>query len=124
ALNDARIDRVAMENARVAIVIGTAFGGIQTFEDNHARLADGGPDAISARFLPKALVNMVSGTLAIELGATDPAMVVSTACASGATAVGLGLGLLRTNMADLVICGGTDASITPLQVAGFHKLRA
>lgn len=124
ALNDARLDRVAMENARVAVIIGTAFGGIRTFEDNHARLVRSGPDTISARFLPKALFNMVSGALSIELGATGPTMVVSTACASGATAVGTGLGLLRANMADIVICGGTDASITPLQVAGFHKLRA
>lgn len=124
ALNEAHLTQAILGDARVAVIIGTAFGGVQTFEDNHARLMTGGPDAINARFLPKALVNMVSGILSIELGSTGPNMVVSTACASGATAIGIGLGLLRSNSADIVICGGTDASVTPLHVAGFHKLRA
>lgn len=124
ALSDAGITAAALGGARVAVVIGTAFGGIQTFEDNHARLIAEGPEAVNARFLPKALVNMVPGILSIELGATGPNMVVSTACASGATAIGVALGLLRTGMADIAVCGGTDASVTPLHVAGFHKLRA
>lgn len=124
ALNDARITPTILEDARVAVIIGTAFGGIQTFEDNHARLMAKGTDAVNARFLPKGLVNMVSGILSIELRATGPNMVVSTACASGTTAIGIGLGLLRSNATDIVVCGGTDASVTPLHVAGFHKLRA
>ncbi|PXY29787.1 3-oxoacyl-ACP synthase [Prauserella flavalba] len=124
ALNDARITASVLDGARVAVIIGTAFGGAQTFEANHAMLLTEGPGAVNARFLPKGLVNMVSGILSIELGATGPNMVVSTACASGATAIGIGLGLLRSDVADLVVCGGTDASVTPLHVAGFNKLRA
>lgn len=124
ALNDARLAGARLADARVAVVIGTAFGGIQTVEDNHVRLLHGGPDAVSARFLPKGLANMISGVLSIELAARGPAMVVSTACASGATAIGVGLTLLRSDAADVVVCGGTDASVTPLHVAGFHKLRA
>lgn len=124
ALNEAQLTPAVLEEARVAIVIGTAFGGVQTFEENHARLVAGGPEAVNARFHPKALVNMVSGILSIELGSTGPNMVVSTACASGATAIGIGLGLLRSHSADIVVCGGTEASITPLNVVGFHKLRA
>lgn len=124
ALNDARLTPGLLDDARVAVILGTAFGGIQTFEDNHARLLAAGPEAVNARFLPKGLVNMVSGILSIELGATGPNMVVSTACASGATAIGIGLGLLRSHAADIVVCGGTEASVTTLHVAGFHKLRA
>ncbi len=124
ALADARITAADLAEARVAVVMGTAFGGVRTFEENHARLLASGPAAVEARFLPKALVNMVSGILAIELGATGPSLVVSTACASGATAIGVGLAVLRSGTADLVVCGGVDASITPLHVAGFHKLRA
>jgi 3-oxoacyl-[acyl-carrier-protein] synthase II len=124
ALSDARLSRTALDDARVAVIIGTAFGGVQTFEDNHAKLMTGGPERVSARFLPKGLVNMVSGILSIELQASGPSMVVSTACASGANAIGLGLSLLRSDTADIVVCGGTDASVTPLHVAGFHKLRA
>lgn len=124
ALSDAGIAASDVEGARISVVMGTAFGGVRSLEDNHARLITDGPEAVRARFLPRALVNMVSGVLAIELGATGPAMVVSTACASGASAIGTGLGLLRSGGADIVVAGGTDASVTPLQVAGFHKLRA
>ncbi|PRX51464.1 3-oxoacyl-[acyl-carrier-protein] synthase II [Prauserella shujinwangii] len=124
ALEGAGLTRAALDGSRVAVVLGTAFGGAKTFEDNHARLLERGPEAVTARFLPKGLVNMVSGILSIELGTRGPNLVVSTACASGATAIGLGLGLLRADTADVVVCGGTDAGITPLHVAGFHKLRA
>lgn len=124
ALSDARITPALLREARVAVIVGTAFGGAQTFEANHLRLITTGPESVNVRFHPKGLVNMVSGILSIELGATGPNMVVSTACASGATAIGLGLSLLRTDVADLVVCGGTDASVTPLHVAGFAKLRA
>lgn len=124
ALSDARLPLSDLAHARVAVVIGTAFGGARTFEDNHARLLSAGSEAVQARFLPKALVNMVSGILSIELGATGHNLVVSTACASGTTAIGIGLGLLRSDAADIVVCGGTDASVTPLHIAGFHKLRA
>ncbi|MEV4731878.1 beta-ketoacyl-[acyl-carrier-protein] synthase family protein [Saccharopolyspora sp. NPDC049426] len=124
ALADAGLTDAVRARARVGIVIGTAFGGAHTFEDNHARLLNNGPSAVNVRFLPKGLVNMVSGILSIELGATGPNMVVSTACASGATAIGTALGMLRRDEVDVAICGGTDASVTPLNVSGFHKLRA
>ncbi|MFC4564524.1 beta-ketoacyl-[acyl-carrier-protein] synthase family protein [Nocardiopsis mangrovi] len=124
ALDDAGLTPAALEGARVAVVMGTAFGGVRSFEDDHARLMADGPGAVTARFLPKALANMASGVASIEFGATGPAMVVSTACASGTTAIGIGLGLLRSGAADVVLAGGTDAAVTTLNVAGFHKLRA
>ncbi|MDV6011957.1 beta-ketoacyl-[acyl-carrier-protein] synthase family protein [Haloechinothrix sp. LS1_15] len=124
ALDEARLTPSERADARMAVVIGTAFGGVETFEENHARFLSGGPQAVNARFLPRGLVNMVAGNLSIELGATGPSMIVSTACASGATAIGIGLDLLRSGATDIVVCGGSDASVTPLHVAGFHKLRA
>ncbi|MFR9727853.1 beta-ketoacyl-[acyl-carrier-protein] synthase family protein [Saccharopolyspora sp. MS10] len=124
ALNDAGLTPALRQDARVAVIIGTAHGGTATIEHNHARLLDKGAGAINARFLPKGLVNMVSGHLSIELGVTGPNFVTSTACASGATAIGLGMTLLRANQVDIVITGGTDAAVTPLNVGGFHKLRA
>ncbi|MEU6647171.1 beta-ketoacyl-[acyl-carrier-protein] synthase family protein [Saccharomonospora sp. NPDC046836] len=124
ALNDARIGPSDFSGARIGVVIGTAFGGTTTYEENHQRLLDGGASSVNARFLPKSLVNMVSGVLSIELGATGPNLVVSTACASGTTAIGIALGLLRSGTCDVVVCGGADASVTPLHVAGFDKLRA
>lgn len=123
ALHEAQITPDVTGDVRIAVVIGTAYGGVQTLEDNHARLLDAGPDAVNPRFLPKSMVNMVAGVLSIELKATGPSMVVSTACASGTTAIGVALTMLRSGQADIVIAGGTDASVTPLHIAGFNKLR-
>ncbi|GAB2762969.1 beta-ketoacyl-[acyl-carrier-protein] synthase family protein [Salinifilum aidingensis] len=122
ALNEANIPSGELNDARVAVIIGTAFGGQSTFEDNHRRHAAG--DGVTARFLPKGLVNMTAGVLSLELGATGPNLITSTACASGATALGMALDMLRTDRADIVIAGGADASVTPLTISGFDKLRA
>jgi len=124
ALADANLTDTVRGNARVGIVIGTAFGGLSTVEDNHRRLLSGGSSAVAARFLPRGMVNMTSGVLSIELGITGPSMIVSTACASGTTAIGMALTLLRGDICDIVVTGGADASVTPLCVSGFHKLNA
>lgn len=124
ALSDAGATPSVRQDARVAVITGTAFGGVQTFEVNHAQLLKNGPGAVHARFLPRGLVNMTAGILALELEATGPNQVTSTACASGSTAIGTALDLLRTDRADIAITGGTDAPVTPLHIAGFHKLRA
>ncbi len=124
AVSDAGLCPSTWDGTRVGVILGTGAGGIATFEDNHARLLRTGPLSVSATFLPKALVGMVSGVLSIELGAKGPSLVVSTACASGATSIGLGLSLLRAGTCDIVLCGGSEAGVTSLNMAGFAKLHA
>ncbi|MEU7345999.1 beta-ketoacyl-[acyl-carrier-protein] synthase family protein [Streptomyces bacillaris] len=109
---------------RVAVVVGTAAGGVATLEAQHRKLLASGPRALSPMTLPAFLPNMAAGQLALELGATGPALQTSTACASGATAIITAALLLRAGVCDVAVAGGTDAMVTPLCASAFAKLGA
>jgi len=110
--------------ARVAVVVGTAAGGIDTLETQHRRLLTGGHTTVSPMTLPAFLPNMAAGHLALELGARGPSLQTSTACASGATALITACLLLRAGACDIAVAGGTDAMATPLCAAAFAKMGA
>lgn len=124
ALADAGLEPSRWDGARVAVVLGSGLGGAQTYEAEHRLLLESGPDHISAMAFPSAFGNSLAAQLSIELGATGASFTVNTACASGATAVGLAVDLLRLGRCDIAVTGGSDAPITPYQVAGFDRLRA
>ncbi|MEU5181951.1 beta-ketoacyl-[acyl-carrier-protein] synthase family protein [Streptomyces longwoodensis] len=109
---------------RTAVVIGTAAGGTTTAETQIRRLADAGPSAVSPVTLPMALPNMAAAEVAIGHGFRGPVLATCTACASGATAVGIGLQLLRSGAADKAVVGGTEAVLTPYFAASFARTRA
>lgn len=123
ALSDAGLTGLDGYEARTGVILGTSLG-MQAMESDHARMLERGHRGVKARSLAKWPGNMPPGILGIELGATGPNMTVCTACASGATAIGTALTMLRSGAADIVITGGTDASITPLFASGFDKLGA
>lgn len=124
ALSMAQLDPAAWDPTRVAVVIGTAAGGIATFETQHSKLLANGPGAVSPMTLPAFLPNMAAGHLALQLGITGPSLQTSTACASGATALITACLLLQSGACDIAVAGGTDAMITPLCVAAFAKAGA
>ncbi|MGW1136631.1 beta-ketoacyl-[acyl-carrier-protein] synthase family protein [Streptomyces zhihengii] len=109
---------------RTAVVIGTAAGGTITAETQIRRLADAGPSAVSPVTLPMALPNMAAAEVAIGHGFRGPVLGTCTACASGATAVGVGLQLIRSGAADRAVVGGTEAVLTPYFAASFARIRA
>ncbi|WP_055523245.1 beta-ketoacyl-[acyl-carrier-protein] synthase family protein [Streptomyces graminilatus] len=110
--------------ARVAVVVGTAAGGIATLETQHRKLLTAGHTTVSPMTLPAFLPNMAAGHLALELGVRGPSLQTSTACASGATALITALLLLRAGACDIAVAGGTDAMATPLCAAAFAKMGA
>jgi 3-oxoacyl-[acyl-carrier-protein] synthase II len=124
AVSDAGLDSSTWDGARVGIVLGSAAGGVATFEAQHQRLLDSGSALLSPLTLPMFLPNMAAGQLAIEHRATGPCLHVSTACASGSTAIGTALSLLRADACDVVLAGGAEAMITRLCAAGFAKMGA
>lgn len=124
ATADAGLDPSAWDDGRVGVVIGTAGGGLRTFEAQQQALLDEGPSQVSPLLLPMYLPNMVAGQIAIEFGARGPNLVVSTACASGATAIGAARDLLNSGRCDLVLAGGTEALLEPLTMAGFARMGA
>ncbi|MFI0353845.1 beta-ketoacyl-[acyl-carrier-protein] synthase family protein [Actinomadura sp. 9N407] len=124
AVADSGLDPETWDGARVGVVIGCGLGGVATWERQHRLLLDKGPDAVSALLIPMLVPNMVAGHLAMELGATGPNLVTATACASGATAIGTALGLLRDGACDVVVTGGAEAGVSPLIVTGFAQMGA
>ena len=124
AIADAGLDPRSWPAARVGVVIGTALGGTVTFERQQRNLAAGGVGEVSALLIPMAATNMVAGYIAIDCGAVGPNLVTTTACASGATAIGTARDLLRRNACDVVITGGVEACLSPTIVAGFTRMKA
>jgi len=124
ALSDAGLDPSTWDGARVGVVIGCGMGGAATWEAQHARMLAQGPDQVSPLLIPMLVPNMVAGHLAMEFGALGPNLVTATACASGATAIGVARDLLRGGACDIVLTGGTEAGLTPLSIAGFAQMGA
>ena len=124
AVADAGLNPDTWDGTRVAVVLGSAAGGVGTYEHQHRRLLDTGPGSVSPLTLPTFLPNMAAGQLAIALRARGPALHTATACASGAAALVTAALLLRDDACDIAVAGGADAMITPLCAAAFAKMGA
>jgi len=124
AVADAGLDPASWDGARVGVVIGNALGGTATFERQHCVLRDEGAEMVSPMLIPMMGISMVAGYLAIAVSATGPNLVTVTACASGTTAIGTARELLRSGKCDIVLAGGTEASLTPLIASTFAKMGA
>jgi 3-oxoacyl-[acyl-carrier-protein] synthase II len=113
------------ENAeRVGVYVGSGIGGFEIIEREHKNLIDHGPRRISPFFIPATIINLASGYISIRTGAKGPNSATSTACTSGAHATGDSFKIIQRGDADAMICGGTEACITPLAVGGFAAMRA
>ncbi|WP_324787225.1 beta-ketoacyl-ACP synthase II [Streptomyces sp. H51] len=112
------------DSARVAVILGSGAGGTATLEEQHRVLIEEGPSEVSSMTLPMGLLNMAAGQVAIDIGANGPCMAPCTACAAGASAIGLGRELIRSGLADIVVAGGAEAPVTPLYVSSFARMRA
>jgi 3-oxoacyl-[acyl-carrier-protein] synthase II len=117
--------RIDAHNAeRVGVIIGSGIGGFEAIEREHALLLERGPDRVSPFFILSAIVNLAAGQVSVRLGAKGPNSAIATACTTGAHAVGDAFRLIQNGYADAMVCGGTEASITPLAFAGFAAMRA
>lgn len=115
-------DNVNME--KVGIVIGSGIGGIETIENEKQKCVDKGPDRVSPMYIPMGISNMAAGNVAIEMGVKGESIAISTACASGTHCIGEGFRMIKHGYQDIVISGGTEASITPVSIAGFTNIKA
>jgi 3-oxoacyl-[acyl-carrier-protein] synthase II len=117
--------RIEASNAeRVGVVVGSGIGGFEVIEREHRVLLERGPERVSPFFILSTLVNLAAGQISVRLGARGPNSAVATACTTGAHAVGDAARLIQQGYADAMICGGSEASITPLGIAGFAAMRA
>jgi 3-oxoacyl-[acyl-carrier-protein] synthase II len=117
--------QVTEENRdRVGVHIGSGIGGFDVIEREHSNLLTGGPRKVSPFFIPGSIINLAAGHVSIKYNARGPNEATATACTTSAHAIGDAFRLIQRGDAEVMIAGGTEASITPLGVAGFAAMRA
>ena len=121
AIEDAHIDLTRLDLERCGVVVGSGIGGLATIESEHLVLRQKGPTRVSPFLIPMMIANIPGGEIAIAYGFRGPNYAVSSACASSNHAIGSSLRHLQHGEADVMICGGAEAAITPLCVAGFCR---
>jgi 3-oxoacyl-[acyl-carrier-protein] synthase II len=124
AVADAGLTVSAEEAASVGVLLGVALGGLASLEFHHQLLLEKGPDRMSPFMVPMMLANTAPGMLGIRYGARGPNYTVTSACASGAHALGEGLELIRRGVCHTVLAGGVEATLTELCISGFCAMRA
>jgi 3-oxoacyl-[acyl-carrier-protein] synthase II len=124
ALTDSGL-KVTPETAeQVGVYIGSGIGGFEVIEREHQTLLEHGPRRISPFFIPATIVNLASGYVSIRSGAKGPNSATATACTTSAHSIGDSFRLIQRGDADAMICGGTEACITPMGIGGFAAMRA
>ena len=124
ALAHSGLELTDANRQRVGVIIGAGVGGLLTMETQAHVLNAKGPGRVSPFTVPMMIPNMASGLAAIALGAQGPSSAVATACAAGSNAIGDAFRLIQHGYADAMVCGGAEAAITPLGVAGFASAKA
>ncbi len=109
---------------RVGVYIGSGIGGLATLEDQHRTLLERGPKRVSPFFVPMMIGDMASGQVSILFGAQGPNSAPVSACATGSNSIGDAFKIIARGAADVMICGGAEATVTPLALAGFCSARA
>jgi 3-oxoacyl-[acyl-carrier-protein] synthase II len=124
AIENAKINWNNINMHQVGVILGTGVGGIYTMEEQHSVLMNRGSRRISPFFVPKMIANIAAGHVAIKWGLKGPNHTVTTACASATDAIGIATRLIQIGDVDMIIAGGTEASITPLTISGFANMKA
>jgi 3-oxoacyl-[acyl-carrier-protein] synthase II len=124
ALADAGFAINDLNAEQVGVIIGTGIGGLKVLEDQQEVYLTRGPDRCSPFMIPMMIANMAAGLTAIHTGARGPNSCTVTACAAGSNAVGDAFRLVQRGYAQAMICGGAEAAVTPLSLAGFAAARA
>jgi len=115
---------IAKEANRIGAAVATGIGGLQSFQDCYDDLRQRGPDRVNPFAIPSIIPNLGAGWVSIELGTRGPLSSVCTACAASNMAIGDSLDAIRLGRADAMLCGGTEAPIAEVGIAGFSAMRA
>ena len=124
ALSDSGLKITPETAERVGVYIGSGIGGFEVIEREHLTLLEHGPRRISPFFIPATIVNLASGYVSIRSGAKGPNSATATACTTSAHSIGDSFRMIQYGEADAMICGGTEACITPMGIGGFAAMRA
>ena len=123
AVEQSNLNNDTINKDNVGVIIGSGIGGINTFEFQHKRLLDN-PKKVSPFFIPSMISDIASGLVSIKYGFKGPNYCVVSACATANHAIGDSMRIIQYGDADVIVTGGSDASITPMSIAGFSNMRA
>jgi len=124
AMKDSGITEENTNMHRFGVVVSTGIGGLSTIEEQCKTLWEKGPDRVSPMYIPMSIVNMAAGNIAIEVGAKGESFCIVSACASATHAIGESYRKIQHGYQDVMLTGGTEASITPTGIAGFTNIKA
>ncbi|PZM66837.1 beta-ketoacyl-ACP synthase II [Paenibacillus dendritiformis] len=124
ALEDAGLDMDQTNRDRVGVIVGSGIGGLGTWEEQHRILLEKGVKRVSPFFIPMMIANMASGHISMMIGARGPNTAAVSACATGTHSIGDAFKIIQRGDADVMICGGAEATIRPIGMAGFCAMRA
>ena len=120
---DAGLD-IAKESDRIGTAVATGIGGLQAYQDCYDTLIERGPDRVNPFSIPAIIPNMGAAWVSMELGTKGPLTSQCTACAASNMSIGEGMDAIRLGRADVMLCGGTEAPVTAIGIAGFSAMRA
>jgi 3-oxoacyl-[acyl-carrier-protein] synthase II len=109
---------------RIGCNIGSGIGGLPLIEETHTELVNRGPRRITPFFIPASIINMISGHVSMKFGFKGPNIAIVTACTTGLHAIGTSARMIEYGDADVMVCGGSEAAVSPLGVGGFAAMRA
>jgi 3-oxoacyl-[acyl-carrier-protein] synthase II len=124
AMRDAGIDMAREAPERVGAIVGSGMGGLREIEDTHRTLIERGVRKVSPFFIPAIIINLAPGQIALRYGMKGPNFSPVSACATGNHSLGDAMMYIERGMADVMVAGGVEATITPLGIAGFCAARA
>ena len=124
AWKDSNLDKEKENMERVGVILGSGIGGLETMEREVTNLGQKGPDRVSPMFIPMTISNMAAGNVAIDLGAKGESISMVTACASGTHCIGESYRMIKHGYQDIIITGGTEATVIPIGIAGFTNIKA
>ncbi len=124
AIKQSGLDLKNEDPYRIGVSVGAGIGGLSTIEKYNKALLERGQKGVSPFFIPMAVINMASGNIAIKWRVMGPNFSDVTACATGTHSIGLAARCIAYGDADVMICGGSEASITPLAISGFANMKA
>lgn len=124
AVQDSKISADHLKGPRTGVLVGAGIGGLPGIEEAHTTLMNRGPSRVSPFFIPHVISNLAGGQIAIKYGSQGPNFCVVSACATGAHSIGEAAQFIRDGIADVMIAGGTESTVSPMAMAGFASMRA
>ncbi len=124
AVDASGLDFEKEDRDRIGVIVGSGIGGMLSFEEEHAKLLDKGPKRISPFFIPQMISDIAAGHISMKWNLKGPNYATVSACATSAHSVGAGFRAIQYGDADIMVCGGAEATICPMGVSGFNAMKA